>query len=349
MHTTICRMLLTLQSSTLVLPNSWTPRVRIPAVSALKGSFLPPLHVKAHLCGSFLCPRAAGCCWFTWWYRQRGRERMWDVSSSKLSSSSTRALNPVCIYCHLTSLLAWPCVHKVIPVRGFLFRRREAEELQPVLQWECVCSQCWSKSLLCHSAGVMCLGKFLLACFPVPQNCCRRGNILFSTCISQSHLDRHRFEFLSPNADTALRLSINSSSANSYRHQRSYLAMHKLWQSLELDCKAQRPQALAPVHTTARTSAKLLNLLFIRTPTLGAELPLNPSLTPKHILGALWAVSVTLAASACWDNSCLVCRYQCWSPWWKVNHHLCGDILPLLLQDESFGCWRKTYWKGLPI
>lgn len=132
-----------------------------------------------------------------------------------------------------------------------------------MLQWECVCSQFWGKSLLCHSTGVICLGKFLLACFPVPQNCCRRGNILFSTCISQNHLDRHRFEFLSPNADTALRLSINSSSANSYSHQRSYLAMHKLWQSLELDFKAQRPQALAPVHTTARTSAKLLNLLLL--------------------------------------------------------------------------------------
>lgn len=102
-----------------------------------------------------------------------------------------------------------------------------------------------------------------------------------------SESPRHKFEFLSPNADTALRLSISSSSVNSHRHQRSYLAVHKLWQSLEIDCKAQRPQALAPVHTTARTSAKLLNLLFIRTPTLGAELPMNPSLTPKFILGAL--------------------------------------------------------------
>lgn len=174
MHTTICRMLLTLQSSTLVLPSSWTLRVRIPAVSALKGSFLPPLHVRAHLCDSFLCPRGAGCCWLTWWYRQRGRERMGNFSSSKLSSSSTRALNPVFIYCHLTSLLAWPCVHKVIPVRGFLLRRersRGAEKLQPVLLWECVCSQCWGKSLLCHRAGVMCLGKFLLAYVPVSQNC----------------------------------------------------------------------------------------------------------------------------------------------------------------------------------
>lgn len=168
----------------------------------------------------------------------------------------------------------------------------EAEKLQPVLLWECVCSQCQGKSLLCHRAGVTCLGKFLLACFPVPPNCCRRGNILFSTRISQIHLDRHRFEFLSPNADTALKLSINGSCVNSHRHQRSYLAVHKLWQSLELDCKAQRPQALAPIHTTARTSAKLLNLLLLWTQTLGAELPLNPSLTPKHILGALWALLV---------------------------------------------------------
>lgn len=112
-------------------------------------------------------------------------------------------------------------------------------------------------------------------------------NILFSTCISQIHLDRHKFEFLSPNAGTALKLSINSGSVNSHTHQRSYLAVQKLWQSLELDCKAQRPQALAPVHTTARTSAKLLNSFFIRMPTLGAELPLNPSLTPESILGAL--------------------------------------------------------------
>lgn len=117
-------------------------------------------------------------------------------------------------------------------------------------------------------------------------------NILFSTCISQIHLDRLKFEFLSPDAETALKLSINSSSVNSHCHQRSYLAVHKLWQSLELDCKAQRPQVLAPVHTAARISAKLLNLLLIRTPTVGAELPLNPSLTPKRKLGALWALLV---------------------------------------------------------
>lgn len=205
------------------------------------------------------------------------------------------------IYSHLTSLLAWPCVHKVILVRGFLLRRkrsRGAEKLQPVLLWECVCAPSSGESILCHRAGVMCLGKFLLACFPVPQNCCRRGNILFPTCISQSHLDRHMFEFLTPNADTALRLSVNSSSVNSHRHQRSYLAVHKLWQSLELDCKAQRPQAL--VHTTAGTSAKLLNFLFIRAPTLGAELPPNPSLIPKCTPWCtLSSVSVTPAASAC--------------------------------------------------
>lgn len=41
-------------------------------------------------------------------------------------------------------------------------------------------------------------------------------NILFSTCISQIHLDRHKFEFLSPNTDTALKLSINSDSVNSH-------------------------------------------------------------------------------------------------------------------------------------
>lgn len=192
------------------------------------------------------------------------------------------------IYCHLTSLLAWPRVHKDIPVRGFLLRRkrsRRAEEASayasvgvcvlPVLGQGPFVSQGRSdvfgqvSSCLCYSASEL------------------LRNILFSTCISQIHLDRHKFEFFSPNADTALKFSINSSFVNSHTHQRNYLAVHKLWQSLELDCKAQRPQALAPVHTSARTSAKLLNSLFIRAPTLGAELPLKPSLTPKCILGAL--------------------------------------------------------------
>lgn len=65
------------------------------------------------------------------------------------------------------------------------------------------------------------LGKLLLAYFPVPQNCCRKGKNLFSTCISQKIcLDRHtlRFEFLSLNADTALKSSITSSSVNSHWH-----------------------------------------------------------------------------------------------------------------------------------
>lgn len=66
-----------------------------------------------------------------------------------------------------------------------------------------------------------CLGEFLLAYFPVPQNCCRKGNHLFSICISQKIcLDRHviRFELLPPNTDIAAKLSINNSSDNSHRH-----------------------------------------------------------------------------------------------------------------------------------
>lgn len=135
---------------------------------------------------------------------REGRGRMWDVSSSKLSSSSTRALNPVFIYCHLTSLLAWPCVHKVIPVRGFLLRRKRSPgvgELQPM--GACVLPVLGQEPFV--SQGRSDVFGQVCSC-SMPQNCCRRGNVLFSTSISYIHLDRHRFEFLSPNADAALKL-----------------------------------------------------------------------------------------------------------------------------------------------
>lgn len=66
----------------------------------------------------------------------------------------------------------------------------------------------------------ICLGEFLLAYFPVPQNCYRKGNNLFSICICQKVcLDRHtiRFECLSPNTGIASKFSNNSSSVNSHR------------------------------------------------------------------------------------------------------------------------------------
>lgn len=163
MHTTICRMLLTLQSSTLVLPSSWTPKVRIPAVSALKGSFLPALHVRAHLCDSFLCPRAAGCCWLTWWYRQRGRQRTWDISSSKLSSGSTRALNPVFIYWHV----CWPghIFIKSFQSEASFWAGREAEELQPMFLWG-VCAPSAGARAFCVTGQEWCArASFFLLVF----------------------------------------------------------------------------------------------------------------------------------------------------------------------------------------
>lgn len=56
MHTTICRMLLTLQSNTLVSLSSWTLRVRIPCSFSTSRLFSPtPSCGRAQLCDSFLC------------------------------------------------------------------------------------------------------------------------------------------------------------------------------------------------------------------------------------------------------------------------------------------------------
>ena len=43
---------------------------------------------------------------------------------------------------------------------------------------------------------------------------------------------------------------------------------------------------------------------------------------------------------------CLFGRYQCGSPRREVYHHLCGHVLPLLLQDEGPEGGRQAYWKG---
>lgn len=124
MHTTICRTLLTLLSNTLVLLSSWTLRVRIPAVLTLCSSLWVLFsHLVRGCCfvvAFCLEEQLAGCCWLTQWYSQRGKERVQDVSCRGLSSRSKTALNSEFIFPHLTRSLDWPCVHKIIPIRGVL-------------------------------------------------------------------------------------------------------------------------------------------------------------------------------------------------------------------------------------
>lgn len=45
---------------------------------------------------------------------------MEDVSCRRLSTGSRRAFNPVFVLPYLTRSLLWPCIHKIIPVRGIL-------------------------------------------------------------------------------------------------------------------------------------------------------------------------------------------------------------------------------------
>jgi len=124
MHTTICRMLLTLLSNTLVLLSSWTLRVRIPAVLTLCSSLWALFSHLVRGCCSVIAfcleEQLAGCCWLTQQYSQRGKERVQDVSCRGLSSGTKTALNSGFIFPYLTRSLDWPCIHKIIPIRGIL-------------------------------------------------------------------------------------------------------------------------------------------------------------------------------------------------------------------------------------
>lgn len=39
-------------------------------------------------------------------------------------------------------------------------------------------------------------------------------------------------------------------------------------------------------------------------------------------------------------------RCERWVPWREIHHHLCSDLLSLLLQDEGRLCARQAYWQG---
>lgn len=81
----------------------------------------------------------AGCCWLTQQYSQRGKERVQDVSCRGLSSGTKTALNAEFIFPHLTRSLDWPCIHKIIPIRGIL---------RGVLWKKCFCFSSWIRRWL---------------------------------------------------------------------------------------------------------------------------------------------------------------------------------------------------------